>query len=295
MASPGEVGTPSSPGDEEGPERGLENSLLKQAGNQLDSSEPGPVALRVSGFSKRYEDTIAVEDLSFEVRAGEILGLVGPNGAGKTTTLRSIVGVLPLQEGSVEVGGFNLAKEEVEAKKCLAWVPDDPQPFETLTVFEHLQFTAQLYGISDWRLESEGLLEQFELSEKRNALGGELSRGMRQKLAFSCAWIAHPQVVLMDEPLSGLDPRGIRAAKDAISKVAADGAAVILSSHLLELIEELADTLLIINRGRMVFHGSLDEARALHADSSDTSLEEIFIAATDGPPDPADPSFDLRP
>lgn len=243
-------------------------------------SADAPVALRVRSLSKSYEETVAVDDLSFEVRAGEILGLVGPNGAGKTTTLRSIVGVLPLQDGLVEVGGFDLNDDEVEAKKCLAWVPDDPQPFDTLTVREHIQFTAQLYGIADWEQEAESLLERFELTQKRDALGGELSRGMRQKLAFSCAWMAHPKVILMDEPLSGLDPRGIRAAKDAIARVAADGAAVILSSHLLELIEELADTLLIIHRGRRVFHGTLDEARALHAEGGNTSLEQIFMAAT---------------
>lgn len=242
----------------------------------------GPVALRVRGLSKSYEETDAVQELSFELRAGEILGLVGPNGAGKTTTLRSIVGVLPLQEGSVEIGGHDLQEEEVLAKKCLAWVPDDPQPFDTLTVREHVQFTAQLYGIDGWEERAGPLLEQFELTAKADALGGELSRGMRQKLAFSCAWMAQPKVILMDEPLSGLDPRGIRAAKDAIARVAADGAAVVLSSHLLELIEELADSLLILDHGRCVFRGTLDEARAKHADAVDTSLEEIFMAATKG-------------
>ncbi|MFT7485320.1 MAG: ABC-2 type transport system ATP-binding protein [Candidatus Paceibacteria bacterium] len=244
-------------------------------------AEPA-VALSVRDLTKKYEDTVAVDQLSFDVRAGEILGLVGPNGAGKTTSLRSIVGVLPLQVGRVTVAGFDLENQEVEAKKTLAWVPDDPQPFETLTVHEHLEFTAQLYGVEDWEAEGEQLLEQFELMEKRDALGGELSRGMRQKLAFCCSWISRPKVILMDEPLSGLDPRGIRAAKDAIRRVAASGAAVVLSSHLLELIEELADKLLIINRGCKVFHGTLADARTNHADSADSRLEEIFMAITEG-------------
>jgi len=243
---------------------------------------PAPVALSVRGVSKRYDKTLAVDQLSFDVRAGQILGLVGPNGAGKTTTLRSIVGVLPLQSGSVEVAGFDLVTDEVQAKKNPAWVPDDPQPFDTLTVSEHLEFTAQLYGIDDWRREGEELLTRFELTEKRDALGGELSRGMRQKLAFSCAWLSHPKVILMDEPLSGLDPRGIRSAKDAIMQAARAGAAVVLSSHLLELIEELADRLLIINRGRGVFLGTMEEARSTHAAQGGTSLEEIFMAATEG-------------
>jgi ABC-2 type transport system ATP-binding protein len=236
----------------------------------------------VRALSKKYEDTLAVDNLSFEVRVGEILGLVGPNGAGKTTTLRSIVGVLPLQSGSVRVAGFDLATQEVQAKKNLAWVPDDPQPFDTLTVREHIEFTAQLYGVDGWEQEGDELLARFELTAKRDALGGELSRGMRQKLAFCCAWLAHPKVILMDEPLSGLDPRGIRSAKDAIAGVARAGAAVILSSHQLELIEQLADRLLIIHRGRRIFHGTLDEARAAHAAQGGTSLEEIFMAVTGG-------------
>ncbi len=231
-------------------------------------------------MTKRYGDEVAVDELSFDVRPGEILGLVGPNGAGKTTTLRSIVGVLPLHEGQVLIDGHDLEAHEVQAKQALAWVPEDPQPFDTLTVEEHLEFTAKLFRREDWRGDAEALLTRFELLEKRAALGGELSRGMRQKLAFCCAWISKPKVVLMDEPLSGLDPRGIRSAKQAIRSIAADGAAVILSSHLLELIEALADRLLIIDRGKCVFLGTLAEARASLSPDSSSSLEEIFMAAT---------------
>lgn len=248
---------------------------------QASTESAGEVRLAVHGLSKRYQDMVAVDDLSFEVRAGEILGVLGPNGAGKTTTLRSVVGVLPLQEGEVYVGGHHLVNEEVAAKKCLAWVPDDPAPFDTLTVQEHLEFTAQLYGVLDWQASAETLLARFELTEKRDALGGELSRGMRQKLAFCCSWISNPQVILMDEPLSGLDPRGIRAAKDAIREIAASGAAVVISSHLLELIEELADRLLIIDRGRSVFDGSMAEALGSLAGEGAGGLEEIFLRATD--------------
>lgn len=274
------------PADASEPEGALDASSAPPA----PEPDPPPVSLRVAGLSKRYEDTLAVERLSFEVRAGEILGLVGPNGAGKTTTLRSIAGVLPLQEGRVEVAGRDLVSEEVAAKRELAWVPDDPQPFDTLTVREHIEFTAQLYGVDDWRSEGERLLEQFELVNKRDALGGELSRGMRQKLAFCCAWLSRPRVILMDEPLSGLDPRGIRSAKDAIASIARAGAAVILSSHLLELIEELADRLLIIHGGRRVFFGTLAEARAAHAAQEGSSLEEIFMAVTEEGSAPAPPT-----
>lgn len=239
------------------------------------------VALRVEGLSKKYGETFAVQDLSFEVQTGEILGLVGANGAGKTTTLRSIAGVLPLQEGVVEIMGRNLVKDEAAAKSALSWVPDDPQPFDSLTVFEHLEFTAALYSMKDWQARAESLIEEFELAAKRDALGGELSRGMRQKLAYCCAWLPRPAVSLLDEPLSGLDPRGIRAARAAIREMALGGSAVIISSHQLELIELLADRLLIISDGRKVFDGTLDEARALSAGAGRT-LEEIFMEITSG-------------
>ena len=181
----------------------------------------GPAAaLEVERLGKTYDGTRALESLSFRVRPGEILGLVGPNGAGKTTALRSIAGVLPIREGRVLVAGHDVAEEELEAKRRMSWIPDDPQPFDTLTVDEHLEFTAALFGLADWKTRAAELLERFELGEKRDALGGELSRGMRQKLAFACAWLPRPEVVLLDEPLSGLDPRGIRSARQAMQELA---------------------------------------------------------------------------
>ncbi len=239
-----------------------------------------PAVLSVHKLTKSYETQLAVDELSFEVQPGEILGLVGPNGAGKTTTLRTIAGILPLQAGRILVNGRDITKQEVEAKAQLAWVPDDPQPFDTLTVEEHLEFTAHLYRLKDWKQRASDLIDGFELDEKRTALGGELSRGMRQKLAFCCAWLPRPRLVLMDEPLSGLDPLGIRSAKEAIRSLAAEGTAVILSSHLLELIEELSARLLIIDCGRSVFMGTLAEARESLVADAGSSLEEVFLAAT---------------
>ena len=253
----------------------------------LHSPEPSSFMhpLEVQGLSKTYENTLAVQELTFHAARGEILGLVGPNGAGKTTTLRSIVGILPLQHGSVRIGGHDLARAERAAKQHLAWIPDDPQPFDSLTVHEHLRFTAALYGVEGWETRANELLARFELAHKREALGGELSRGMRQKLAFACAWLHAPAVVLMDEPLSGLDPRGIRSAKTAIQELAATGTAVVLSSHLLELIEELAHRILILDRGRKVFAGTLAEARATLPATAGSSLEEIFFAVTHPAPE----------
>ncbi len=237
-------------------------------------------ALVVQKLSKHYEGTAALTDLSFEAHGGEILGLVGPNGAGKTTTLRTVAGVLQIQAGGVTICEYDLVHEEVQAKRRLTWVPDTPEPFDTLTVEEHLEFTAELYGISGWRERAADLLQRFELEEKRRALGGELSRGMRQKLAFACAWLPRPRLMLLDEPLSGLDPRGIRSAREAIRELASEGTAVVLSSHLLELIEALAHRLLILDRGRRVFVGTLEEARTSLAGVAGSSLEEIFFAAT---------------
>ena len=242
--------------------------------------ETHPPLLSVRALTRRFDTVLAVDELSFEVGPGEILGLVGPNGAGKTTSLRTIAGILPVQSGEITVAGRDLKRDPLGAKSALAWVPDDPQPDESLTVLEHLEFTAGVYGVRDWSELATGLLERFDLTEKVDALGSELSRGMRQKLAFAQAWITAPQVLLMDEPLSGLDPLGIRAAKREIREVAANGAAIVLSSHLLKLIEELADRLLIIDSGRAVFSGTLAEARESDLAERGGSLEEIFLRAT---------------
>jgi ABC-2 type transport system ATP-binding protein len=256
----------------------------------VDPTAPAsPPPLVVEALTKAYDGRTAVDALSFRVGSGEILGLVGPNGAGKTTTLRSIVGVLPVRDGRVLVCGHDVARQETAAKQRLCWVPDDPQPFDSLTVDEHLEFTAALYRLRDWRPRAEDLLTRFELSERRRSLGGELSRGMRQKLAFCCAWLPQPRLVLLDEPLSGLDPRGIRSAKSAIRELAAEGTAVILSSHLLSLIEELAARILILDHGRKVFEGTLTQARAAARASEHSSLEEVFLAVTGSGEAPAPP------
>jgi len=246
---------------------------------------PAPVVLSVHGLTESYGATFAVDGLSFELRRGEILGLVGPNGAGKTTTLRTVAGVLPIERGTVLIGGRDLVADELEAKRRMAWVPDQPQPFDALTVHEHLEFAAALYRVPNWRPAAADLLQRFELWDKRDALGGELSRGMCQKLALCMALLHEPDVLLLDEPLSGLDPVGIRAAKRAIAGLAARGGAVVLSSHLLTVVEQLSTRLLIVRRGRVLFDGGLDEARArVHADAG-SDLEQVFFAVTDGAAD----------
>src|SRR6478609_9726692 len=170
----------------------------------------------VEDYHKNYGKTVAVAGISFEVAPGEILGLVGPNGAGKTTTLRALAGILTPTRGQLSIAGHDLARDPVAAKAALAYVPDDPKLFDQLTVWEHFRFIAAAYRLTDWTAQAEALLTQFELAEKRDALAGELSRGMRQKMAISCGYLHRPLAILLDEPLTGLDPYGIRTMKDSI-------------------------------------------------------------------------------
>lgn len=237
--------------------------------------------IRVSEFSKKYDQFVAVDRLSFEVGEGEILGLVGPNGAGKTTTLRALAGILAPTAGQLEVCGHDLAVDPIGGKRLLAYVPDTPHPFDMLTVEEHLRFTAMAYRVEDPEPRYESWLAEMELLEKRNALATTLSRGMQQKLAIACAFLHDPRVILLDEPLTGLDPRGIRGMRDSIQRRADLGAAVLVSSHLLELVERLCDRVLILDRGQALAQGTLDQIRAVSATPDDATLEEVFFAITE--------------
>jgi ABC-2 type transport system ATP-binding protein len=243
------------------------------------------VSIIVEDYHKNYGDTVAVSGISFHVRAGEILGLAGPNGAGKTTTLRALAGILTPTRGRLLLGGHDLATDAIAAKSVLAYMPDDPKLFDQLTVWEHLRFTAALYHCKDWQPEAEALLQRFELTEKRNSQTSDLSRGMRQKVAICCGYLHHPRVILLDEPLTGLDPRGIRTMKDSIKERAAGGAAVIISSHLLSLVEDMCSSVLILHRGTMVLHGRLAAVRQELTESGrHESLEELFFRLTEGTP-----------
>jgi ABC-2 type transport system ATP-binding protein len=245
------------------------------------------VSIDVDDFHKNYGDTAAVTGITFRVAPGEILGLVGPNGAGKTTTLRALAGILIPTRGCLAIDGHDLAQEPVAAKTALAYVPDDPKLFEALTVWEHFRFVAAIYRQVDWVPRAEILLEQFELTDKRHALCSELSRGMRQKVAIGCGYLHEPKAILLDEPLTGLDPRGIRTMKDSIRKRAEQGAAVIVSSHLLSLVEDLCTSILIMHRGRTLLNGQLDGLRRQAAEEGrHESLEDLFLRLTEAPAQP---------
>jgi ABC-2 type transport system ATP-binding protein len=241
------------------------------------------VSILVEDYHKTYGDTVAVAGLSFAVAPGEIMGLVGPNGAGKTTTLRALAGILTPTRGRLAIAGHDLATAPVAAKAELAYVPDDPRLFDHLTVWEHLRFIAEVYGVGGWKEPAEQLLQQFELVEKRNAPTAELSRGMRQKVAICCGYLHRPRAILLDEPLTGLDPRGIRTMNDSVRQRAADGAAVIVSSHLLSLVEGLCTTLLVLHRGRQLLFSPMAELRQrLSEDGRQETLEELFFRLTEG-------------
>ena len=257
-------------------------------GDVSRSDAPARAAgIEVERLTKLYGDLVAVSDLSFSVAPGEVLGLVGPNGAGKTTTLRSLCGIIRPTSGAIRIAGHDLAVDPVRAKAALAFVPDEPQLFEYLTVEEHLEFIARLYGVLDARERIPPLLEELELSEKSRTMPGELSRGMRQKLAIACALLHRPTALMFDEPLTGLDPAGMRRMKATIVARAREGAAVVLSSHLLTLVEELCTRILIIQGGRLVAIGAIEDIIAERPQLAGRGLEDIFLALTgDGEPAP---------
>ncbi len=232
--------------------------------------------IQVEGLTKLYGDFRAVADLSFAVRGGEIMGLVGPNGAGKTSTLRCLAGIIPATGGTVRIAGHELARTPLAAKQELAFFSDEPRLFEYLTVRQHLEFTARLYQIAGGAERGRELLAELEMTDKADLLPGELSRGMKQKVALACGFVHAPRVMFFDEPLTGLDPLAIRRTKDLIVQRARAGAAIVISSHLLHLLEEVCSHVLILRRGEKVAHGTLDEIRAFAGDAG-ASLEEIFI------------------
>lgn len=239
--------------------------------------------IEVTGLSKVFGTFTAVHDLSFAVRPGEVLGLVGPNGAGKTTTLRAIAGIIPPTTGQVLLAGHDLRAEPTHAKRALAFFTDEPRLFDYLTVRQHLNFVARLYAVSDHEAIARPLLEELEIADRLDSLPAELSRGMKQKLAIACGLLHSPQVLMFDEPLTGLDPLGIRRMKDSIMKRAKAGAAIILSSHLLHLLEEVCSHVLILKRGEKIADGTIAEIRARFGNGDvNANLEDVFIRATGG-------------
>jgi ABC-2 type transport system ATP-binding protein len=240
-------------------------------------------AIDIQELVKVYDGFTAVDGLSLQAAGGEIVGLVGPNGAGKTTTLRCLAGILPPTSGRIAIAGHDLEQEPVEARRHLAFVPDEPRLFDNLTVADHLKVIARIYGVDDGVERSRELLARFELADRGDAFPAELSRGMKQKLMIAAALLHRPAALVLDEPLTGLDPGAIRRMKRTILDQAAAGTAVLVSSHLLSLVQEICGRVVILQRGRQVLAGTLDEIRAALPDlDAGADLEEIFLRATEG-------------
>ncbi len=239
------------------------------------------MSLSIEHLQRTYGAFTAVEDLSFSVASGEIVGLIGPNGAGKTTTLRALAGILRPTAGHVRIDGHDLVEAPLEAKRRLAFMPDEPHLFEYLTVEEHLRLVARLYAVEDFDRRARALIDELELAGKERALPGELSRGMRQKVVIACGLVRPATTLLFDEPLTGLDPIGIRRMRETILARGRAGAAILLSSHLLHLVEEICTRVIVMDHGRKIADGTVAELAA-RADlaSAGSSLEQIFLRVT---------------
>jgi ABC-2 type transport system ATP-binding protein len=237
--------------------------------------------IAVSRLVKTYGTFKAVDDVSFEVSAGEIVGLIGPNGAGKTSTLRCIAGIQRPTAGTIAVCGHDIVSDAVEAKRQMAFMADEPQLFEYLTVMEHLRLTARLYRVTGFDARARTLLDELQLQGKEQSLPSELSRGMKQKVAIACGLLHDPRALLFDEPLTGLDPLGIRHMKETIVSRGRAGAAVMVSSHLLHLVEEICTRIIIIHHGAKVADATMADLSAqARLAGAGSNLEQIFLEVT---------------
>lgn len=216
----------------------------------------------------------AVKNVSFTVEPGSIAVLAGPNGAGKSTTIKCITGLLRY-EGKIEV--CNKDNKTPDGKRCLGYVPEVPALFDYLTVYEHIQFVAKAYGVTEYEEKAEALLRRFELYDKKDKLGRELSKGMQQKISICCAAIINPKVILFDEPMVGLDPKAIKELKLLITELRMQNTAVVISTHLLDSVEDIWDKILIMKNGEIILSRTREE---LHLTGE--SLEELFFEVTEG-------------
>jgi ABC-2 type transport system ATP-binding protein len=237
--------------------------------------------LLVENLVKSFKGFRAVDGVSFRVEAGEIVGLLGPNGAGKTTTLRCITGILKPDAGRIQIGDYDLATHEQHAKRLLAFIPELPNPYELLTVREHMRLVAMCYDtLHLYEQRADELLQRYELADKANALAGTLSKGMKQKLAVVCALVHDAKVFLCDEPLMGIDPRGQYTFKAELQRLRDEGCAILVSTHQLDTAERLCDRVVIMHKGRLLTEGTLGELQQ-RAQMEGSTLEEVFLRLTE--------------
>jgi ABC-2 type transport system ATP-binding protein len=226
--------------------------------------------------TKKYGKLLACDSVSVEVAPGEMGILLGPNGAGKSTLIKSICGLLRF-DGDITIDGFD--NHSVEAKRLLGYVPEMPALYPMLTVYEHLEFIARAYRLTDWEERAEALLHRFELDDKRDKLGKELSKGMQQKVSVCCALLPQPKTIILDEPLVGLDPHGIRELKVLMNELKRQGCTLLVSTHMIDSVEENWDVTFIMTKGKI--------ARVCHRGelSAGQSLEDVYFEITEGEPE----------
>jgi len=238
----------------------------------------GDKVLEIINLRKEFRKNIAVDGVSFHLEEGEIVGLIGPNGAGKTTTIKCILGLLRKNSGEVLVDGFS--NKVQESKYKLAYIPETPDIYPMLTVWEHLKFMALAYYLKDWEEDAEKILKRFDLLEKRNDLGRDLSKGMKQKVSICCALIHKPDVFLVDEPLVGLDPKAMRELKDAFKGLKQEGKSILVSTHMLDSAEGFCDRVIIMKKGKIITEGTIEELRERTHSDENSSLEDLFLEVT---------------
>lgn len=230
--------------------------------------------LSVNNVTKKYGKVIANENISLQIADGQIAVLLGPNGAGKSTIIKCIIGFLKYQ-GSVTVDG--LLNKSIEAKRIMGYIPEIPSLYPNLTVDEHLEFVARAYKLDNYKDYKEELLRRFELDDKKKKFGDELSKGMQQKLSICCGLLPKPKLILFDEPMIGLDPHAIKELKSLLLELKQQGASVLVSTHMIDSIEELWDTTYIMMKGRVAAVVERDKMG-----EGDKSLEDIFFEITEG-------------
>lgn len=240
--------------------------------------------LQVNHLVKDYRKFRAVDDVSFEIRPGEIVGILGPNGAGKTTALRCVAGILRPSFGQILINGFDVVTDQARAKQGLAFVPELPSLYELLTVDEHLRFIAMCFDTMDiYDRNGASLLARYHLSDKQDQLVATLSKGMRQKLSIACAFIHEANILLFDEPLIGVDPAGVHEIKQELGRAKDAGCCILISTHLLDTAEKLCDRVIIIAKGKKLAEGTVDELRTQSGEVGD-DLEDIFLRLTEEQP-----------
>ena len=238
-------------------------------------------AVTLESVSKKFGDVWAVRDLSLRIGYGRVYGLLGPNGSGKSTTMKMILGLVKPDSGKILVDGIDVSKDPVEVRKIIGYVPETSRLYDYLTGIEYLDFIGEAYGMSpkERKRRIEEFLEAFELKGRENELISGYSKGMKQKIALIAALIHKPRILILDEPLSGLDPRSARIVKDLIHELAEEGVTTIFSTHILEIADAVCDELAIMYEGRKIAEGKPDELKQMAGESGST-LEEVFLKLT---------------